>query len=117
MAIFKQSLLLRSDSGLFPASCLTSPIRDHERQDLQGRIESQGALLKDGCAEYYKIFLGWHGGAHLIPAPKRQRQADGSEFKTGLIYRVSSGTATAAEKSCLKTQHQKPQNKKQMLLF
>ena len=33
--------------------------------------------------------------AHLIPALRRQRQADLWEFKASLVYRVSSRTARA----------------------
>ena len=41
----------------------------------------------------------------LIPALRRQRQADLCEFEASLVYRVSSRTASkATEKPCLGTQ-------------
>ena len=38
----------------------------------------------------------------LIPVFKKERQVDFCEFETSLIYRVSSRTARATEKPCLK---------------
>jgi hypothetical protein len=55
------------------------------------------------------------GGAHtsLIPALGRQRQAD-SEFQASLVYRVSSRTARATQRSPVskKTKNKTKQNKK-----
>ena len=45
----------------------------------------------------------WH--RHLIPALRRQRQADLCEFKASLVYRASSRTESIATgKPCLKKQ-------------
>lgn len=63
-----------------------------------------------GVLKHISRLAWWHP---LIPAPKRQRQADVSEFKASLVYGVSSWIARAAEKSCLKTkQHKKTTKQK-----
>ena len=35
----------------------------------------------------------------MIPAPRRQRQADFYDFKASLVYRVSSKTARATQRN------------------
>ncbi|EGV91257.1 hypothetical protein I79_026099 [Cricetulus griseus] len=52
----------------------------------------------------------------LIPALGKQRQADLSEFKASLVYKVSFRTARTAntEKLCLKIQNNKTNKKKKM---
>ena len=45
----------------------------------------------------------------LIPALRRQSQADFREFKASMVYRVNSRTAKATERPCLK--NKKIQNK------
>jgi hypothetical protein len=47
----------------------------------------------------------------LIPALGRQRQIDLCEFKNSLVYRVSSKTARARKRFCLKKPKPKPQQK------
>jgi hypothetical protein len=51
--------------------------------------------------------------AHTFNPNKGKAEAGGSLFKASLVYRVSSRTAKATEKHCLKKKKKKQTNKKQ----
>jgi len=48
----------------------------------------------------------------VIPAPRRQRQADLCEFEASWVYRVSSRTARATQRNCILKKKKNPNNRK-----
>ena len=70
------------------------------------RKEEQGSQWQRACDIINKISR-WYQHTSLIPALRRQRQADFSEFKSSLVYTANSGTVRVVTQRNLISKNQK----------